>query len=66
MWFFQNFEQFFLDVIKLLGISQNDCVAFVEEIRDPTLKVILKYRCHTNILQLNKNVLAINILPFCN
>ena len=43
-------NNFFSDVIKLFGISQNDCVAFVEEITDPSLKAILKYRCHTNIL----------------
>lgn len=53
-------SSFFSNVIKFLGISQNDWEAFKEEIRDTTLKTILKYRCHPIIYY----VLAINILPF--
>ena len=36
--------------MKLLDVSQNDCQAFVNEIRNTNLKAILKYMCHPSIL----------------
>lgn len=38
------------NVMKLLDVSQNDCQAFVNEIRNTNLKAILKYKCHPSIL----------------
>ena len=43
---YQDLNNFLSNVIKLLGISQNDCEAFVKEIRYRTLKAILEYRRH--------------------
>ena len=57
-------NNFFSNVIKLLGISQNHCQVFMGGIRDPTLKAISKYGCHPSVLEFEKNILAISTLPF--
>ena len=51
----KTLNNFFANVIKLFGISVNDCKVFVDKIRDPTLKAILKYRqSHYSILAIQQ------------
>ena len=60
----ETLNNFFSNVTILLGISQNDCEAFVEGIRSPNLKAILKYRCHLSILAVREKFLSNKYLSF--
>lgn len=51
-------SNFFSNVINLLGISQNYCEVFREEIRDPTLKAVSKYSCYPRILKIREKYLS--------
>ena len=50
-------KDFFLNIIKTLNIPQkNHTDSIIENVRDPTLKAILKYCKHPSILEIKRKI----------
>ena len=58
-------SNFFSNIIKTSSIRQkNHADSIIENVRDPTLKAILKYRKHPSILAIKKRLKVVLYLPF--
>ena len=47
---------FFSNIIKTLNVPKNHTDSITEDIRDPTLKAMLKYRKHPSILAIKRKM----------
>ena len=53
---------FFSNIIKTLNVPKNHTDSITEDIRDPTLKAMLKYRKHPSILAIKRKMVLYLLL----